>query len=388
MTSIHFLPPEVDSANFLFVAAAVVATFLTGAAVVKGNQAHEDAKPTPDFEAKQTYLNGPESRWQGMNIRKVWDKQVTGKGVRVHFSDAGLFANHEDLHGNPNLKLIQLNPNTDPAHGTASLGLMIAKRNGLGMTGICHAAELYLYNNEAYDEGYSQTLKDLLKHVAPGDIVGINRQTANWNVLSTFLPTLHDQAWWDMIKVLTERGAVVVCAAGNGSSKTIADKGTTKGHGVDLSQWRYFDDHAEAGAIVIGACQSWDGKAHYYSNYNYPHRMLNAWGDSVATLSYGDLQDKRGDDRDYTQRYAGTSSATPLVTGALSLIQSYAIEQHHVYLDANQMHLLVMQTGYQDATFPHTDVLPMGARPNVHGALVLLDRILGGGRFHPTRDEL
>jgi len=25
----------------------------------------------------------------------------------------------------------------------------------------------------------------------------------------------------------------------------------------------------------------------------------------------------------------------------------------------------------------------MGARPNVHGALVMLDRILGNGRFEP-----
>ena len=40
-----------------------------------------------------------------------------------------------------------------------------------------------------------------------------------------------------------------------------------------------------------------------------------------------------------------------------------------------------MAAGYHDATLPGTDVLPMGARPNVHGALVLLDRILGGGRF-------
>ncbi|MNJ59059.1 hypothetical protein D3C77_547220 [compost metagenome] len=70
------------------------------------------------------------------------------------------------------------------------------------------------------------------------------------------------------------------------------------------------------------------------------------------------------------------------------MIQSYAIEHHHIYLNANQMHLLVMESGYLDATLPHTDVLPMGARPNVHGALVLLDRILGGGRFHPVKDEL
>jgi hypothetical protein len=52
------------------------------------------------------------------------------------------------------------------------------------------------------------------------------------------------------------------------------------------------------------------------------------------------------------------------------------------------MHLLVSASGYQDATLPGTDVLPMGHRPDVQGALVMLDRLLGGGRFHSRRDEL
>jgi len=51
------------------------------------------------------------------------------------------------------------------------------------------------------------------------------------------------------------------------------------------------------------------------------------------------------------------------------------------------MHLLVMATGYQDATLPLTDVLPMGSRPNVEAALALLDRLLGGGSFR-AHDEL
>jgi len=49
--------------------------------------------------------------------------------------------------------------------------------------------------------------------------------------------------------------------------------------------------------------------------------------------------------------------------------------------------LLVMASGYADATLPLTDVLPMGRRPNVEAALVMLDRILGGGTFS-AHDEL
>ncbi|MDD2048421.1 S8 family serine peptidase [Pseudomonas putida] len=392
LESLHFVPPDREEGNILIAgAAAVLATLITGAAVVAGDKAYDNAQPTPDFEPLQTYLDEPGPRYKGMNVRKAWAQQVIGKGARVHFSDGGLFPNHEDLQGNPNLKIITLQPNGNPNHGTQSVGILLATPNGIGMTGVCHASELYLYNNHARNQAFrAQAPKDLLRHVEPGDIVAINRQSANGNVLATFLPSIHEREWWEMTQALTERGAVVLFAAANGSHATDASKDTTKGYGVNLSQWRYFDDHGDVNAILVGACQSWDGKPHQYSNFSYPNRMLNASGDSVATLGYGSdrLQDKSGSDRDYTATYGGTSSATPLVTGALSLIQSYAMEQHHLYLNADQMHLLVMQAGYRDATLPHSEVLPMGARPNVHGALVLLDQILGGGRFHSPRDEL
>ncbi|MFJ4434337.1 S8 family serine peptidase [Pseudomonas sp. NPDC089395] len=384
--NVAFLPPQLDY-GYLFAAAAAIATLLTGAAVVAGNNAYEEAQPTPDFEALQRYLETPGSRDKGLNIRKAWEAGVKGRGARVHFSDGGLHANHEDLRGNPRLKLIPPTVNSDPDHGTASAGILLATDNGVGMTGVCHAAELFLYDNRAVDaRGYSQTLKKLLAYTQPGDIVAVNRQTAHINALGTFLPSLHDKAWWDVTRALSTRGAVVLNAACNGTYRADPAVGTSANYGVDLSQWRYFNDQGDADAILVGACHSWDGKPHQYSNYNYRYRMLNAWGDSVATLGYGDLQDREGHDRDYTDNYTGTSSATPLVAGSLALIQAYAIEQHHLYLNTDQIHLLVMQSGYADATLPDSDRLPMGARPNVQGALMLLDRILQAGRFHLPDD--
>jgi len=386
MERVALLPPQLEQ-GYLFVAAAAIATLITGAAVVAGNHAHDQAQPTPDFQALQRYLDEPGPRDKGLNIRKAWEEGVNGRGARVHFSDAGLYPNHEDLQGNARLKVIAPTGNSDPDHGTASTGILLARDNGFGMTGICHAAELFLYDNRATDaRGHSQTLKKLLACTRPGDIVAVNRQTANIDAMVAFLPSLHDKTWWEVTRALTERGAVVLNAACNGAFKSDHNAGTSVNYGIDLSNWRYFIDHGDADAILVGACHSWDGKPHQYSNYNYRYRMLNAWGDSVATLGYGALQDKDGHDRDYTDDYAGTSSATPMVTGALALIQSYAMEQHHLYLNADQMHLLVMQSGYKDATLPHADRLPMGARPNVLGALELLDRILQAGRFHLPDD--
>ncbi|MGJ7550959.1 S8 family serine peptidase [Pseudomonas alloputida] len=387
--TLQFQTEHPDPHPFLLLAAGALATLLTGAAVVAGNRAYENAQPTPDFEPQQHYLDAPGGRWQGLNVQQAWNLRVRGRGARIHFSDGGLFPNHEDLRKNPALKIVALGPNDDPKHGTASAGILLAADNALGVTGISHESELFIYHNRAQDgAGRLRTLKDLLRQVEPGDIVGINRQTANVRDLYTFLPSVHEQNWWEAIRALTERGAVVLVAACNGSNRTDEKLGSVAGQGVDLSQWRNFNDRGDAGAILVGACQSWDGKPHAYSNHHYRYRMLNAWGDSVTTLSYGDLQDRPGDDRDYTDNYGGTSSATPMVTGALALIQSYAMEQHHLYLNAEQMHLLVMASGYDDASESGSEVLPMGARPNVQGALLLLDQVLGSGRFLSARDAL
>lgn len=345
--------------------------------------------PTPDFGALQTYLDAPGSATRGLNIRKAWARQVNGKGARVHLVDGGLFAQHEDLRHNPDLHVISLGANDDPGHGTASTGILVANPDQVGITGICHASEVRVHHARAENaKGELLVLRALHEQVAAGDIVVIPQQIQDFATPGTNLPFVHNKVFWTHLKLLAERGAVIVCAAGNGHERDDAGLGVRKNTGIDLSSGHFYIDHGEANVILVGACNSATGKAHTYSNHHYPYRMLNAWGDRVATLGFGDLQDRPGNDRDYTARYSGTSSATPMVAGALSLIQSYAMQQHHLYLDGNQLHLLVMQSGYEEAGSPDSAVLPMGVRPNVEGALVLLDQILGGGRFHSGRNEL
>ncbi|MEN8642262.1 S8 family serine peptidase [Pseudomonas sichuanensis] len=384
--SVQLLPRVAESPGWYLAGAGVLATLLTGGAVVLGNRAHENARPTPDFEALQTYLDEPATTTKGLNIRKAWERKVTGKGVRTHLTDGGLEMAHEDLPGIAQIHVVEAGPNDDPVHGTAAAGLLVAKANGFGTTGIAHGAQLYVYHNQ---NANSQTLKSLLRLVMPGDVVAFNREVEATGMPGTRLPTLHSQLWWNAIQNLNARGAVVVCAAGNGHRLDNAAVGAVKGRGVDLSAWRHFDNHGDAGAIVVGACQSWSGEPSEWSNFKYPYRMLNGWGDGVVTLGAihdKDLQDKPGTDRDYTDFYNGTSAATPMVAGALSLIQAYAIERHHIYLNGGQMHLLVMKSGYQDATLPGETNLPMGARPNVEGAMALLDTILASGQGR--KDEL
>ncbi|WP_288377314.1 S8 family serine peptidase [uncultured Pseudomonas sp.] len=384
---VHLPPVGEQSAAGPLLLAGALATVLTGVAVHYGNKAYDESQPTPDFEALQRYLDEPDALIKGLNIRKAWEKEVKGRGARVHLVDGGLYPNHEELRGNSAIKVIVLEPNGSPDHGSSSAGVIIASANGTGVTGISHQSEVFFYNSEAG----RRTLDQLLIRVMPGDVVTIVRQVHDAKRPEAYLPTLHSAMWSSVIERLVDRGAVVVCAAGNGFNQDNSDIGAVAGTGVNLSRWRYFDATKDIGAIVVGACESWSGHPHRKSNYNYPYRMLNAWGDSVVTLGLsptGFLQDKDGNDRDYTNIYGGTSSATAMIGGALTLIQSYAMEQHHLYLNAYEMHMLLMQTGYTDAMFPHESQPPMGVRPNVYAALRRLDRILDGGRFYsPQKNE-
>jgi subtilisin family serine protease len=124
--------------------------------------------------------------------------------------------------------------------------------------------------------------------------------------------------------------------------------------------------------MLVGACYHNNGHRAYFSNYNHTTSMINSWGDwQVVTTGYGTLQKLPGNDRNYTKDFSGTSSATPLCSGALALIQSYAKRHYGVFLNAFEMRELIAKTGYSDGKEEG-----IGYRPNVLAATEFLDGIM------------
>jgi hypothetical protein len=190
----------------------------------------------------------------------------------------------------------------------------------------------------------------------PGDIVSLD---IHFGGRGTWLPALDLYAWWVNIKALTEKGAIVVMAAGNG--------GNFIGAGS-----RRMRDYGDSGGILIGCCYNYDGSRLSYSNYGHRFNLLNSWGNAVVTTGYGDLQRRPGNNRNYAEHYGGTSSATPLCAAAMALIQSYAIEKHGVFLNAREMTDLITRTGYVEGLKEG-----IGHRPNVDKAIEQLANQLG-----------
>ena len=138
------------------------------------------------------------------------------------------------------------------------------------------------------------------------------------------------QYWDDVysaIRVAVAKGICVVEAAGNGNEN------------FNLPIFRNTGLQKDAGAIVVGAgvpptdhfdfhdtratVGSGPALAHLVSNYG---KIVNvqAWGWHVATTGYGDAQGGANQNDWYTLRFSGTSSASPIVTGAVACLQGHA----------------------------------------------------------------
>jgi hypothetical protein len=76
---------------------------------------------------------------------------------------------------------------------------------------------------------------------------------------------------------------------------------------------------------------------------------MQGWGESVATLGYGDLRpiDGLADDRQfYTLIFSGTSSATPIVSGVAAMLQGLQLEvDDEAPFSSEQMRDLLKTTG-------------------------------------------
>lgn len=301
----------------------------------------EENIDTPDFSLLQGYLEGG----AGMNIRSVMDKGNTGDRATIRFLDFGIYQHHEDFQAG-NIHVVSSRDETkDCNHGTASVGCIASGSNEFGVTGIANGSPFYFYDTGDLDK--------ILEQANPGDIVGLDIQ---WNTDRGYIPAIGIKSWWDRIQMLTEKGVIVLAAAGNGAN--------------DLSDTTICPDYGDSGAMLVGACNSGDGRRRPLSNYGHYASVINSWGEDVVTTGYGYLQSKGGNNRNYTDRYSGTSSATPLCVGALSLLQSYA-KQKGLLLTPETMKAVIELSGYTEGVDDK-----IGKRPDVAQLTTVIDRMV------------
>ena len=329
---------------------------------------------TPPYERLQGYL-GPAPA--GIGAAAAWSAPG-GRGDGVWFADVegGWNDKHEDLAGDRVRAIGRRMPGRYwEAHGTAVLGEVVARDNELGMYGIAPAVPRVVTSSIA--DVSSATAIDLAQaELRPGDVLLIELHSKGPR--GRFLPLEFWDDVFDAIRIATARGVVVIEAAGNG------------GEDLDHETYRGKLDRAgrDSGAIMVGAgapaVKGWVDRSRLdFSNHG-SRVDVQGWGRMVATLDYGDLQGCDATGRKYTNTFAGTSSASPIVAGAAILLEGIARTERGRPLSPTELRRLLTETGSPQTDGPHGPATEhIGPRPDVAKALARLRDHPGTGDVDP-----
>ncbi|MEJ7600252.1 MAG: S8 family peptidase [Kofleriaceae bacterium] len=274
---------------------------------------------TPSFESYQGYL-GPAPH--GIDAPAAWRRGHRGAGVWFGDVEGGWNAEHEDLPGD-RIEHVAGIPIRDPswrAHGTAVLGQVVGRDNGKGVVGIAPDVER-VFTASIDRVSVAEAIDVTANRLRPGDVLLIELQGGGPR--GRYIPVEYWDDVFDAIHAATQRGVIVVEAAGNGDEDL-----DHRAYGKKFDRTR-----RDSGAIMVGAGgpprPGFTDRARLdFSNYG-ARVDVQGWGRRVATLDYGDLQACDGEDawyadRHYTGEFSGTSSASPIVAGAAVLLQGIA----------------------------------------------------------------
>jgi len=318
------------------------------AAVLTGSQAG-----SRNFEPAQGYLHSPPN---GIGAMHVWPRPGgKGQGIRICDIEGNWQFTHEDLPaGIPLVGGTLINDLGWRNHGTAVLGEMVSKPGQVGTVGIAHGARALVhsavvggvFNAAAAIAGAAATL-------SAGDVILIELHAIG-GPNNKYLAM---QYWPDIFSAIvaaTAKGITVVEAAGNGNENfdlpAFKNTGLQKDSGAivvgaGIPQTDFFDTDNSYGHIGVPRSRIW------FSNYG---RIVNVhgWGWHVTTTGYGDAQGGGSENAWYTHRFSGTSSASPIVTGAVAVLQGIAKAKKGNPLTPKRVRTILMQSGTPQVAGP------------------------------------
>jgi serine protease len=287
---------------------------------------HGDLTPwTPQFRQRQDYLDAAPN---GVSYRSI--SSIVGARFQGHSLaqiEGAWTVGHEDLP-----KLTSSSLLTGPRmmsgweqHGDACLGILVGARNGYGVEGMASGLNRLYVAAVGYVDAQGMTLsydtgkaaiETAMATLKPGDVA---TSSFGWLINSNIhAPVDHPQACFDAVRNLTALGIHYVISAGN-SNTSLEDP---------VYGGRYLSQALPSGALIVGASENGPLEKTPSSNYG-PRVDANAWGYKVVTTgNHGDLFWPNFDERQtYTQSFAGTSSATPIVAGAVAAYVGAVEEQ-------------------------------------------------------------
>lgn len=270
--------------------------------------------PQPLVAQEAEILEAEKIPWgvERINAPSLWP-EVTGRGVRVGVIDTGVYTGHPDLIGFDGVLAVRGGFNAidggsyedDNNHGTYIATILAARENGVGIIGVAPDAELYAIKVlSASGSGYSSDVVKGYQWALDQDLKIVNLSLGSY---------WHSQSMRDAMVAAAWQGMGTICAAGNDGQTPIIYPAK------------------DPVAVCVGATGLNDTKMSW-SNWG-PALQLNG---VMAPGNWILAGNKEGG----WQRIAGTSAATPHVTGLVALLedvvkQSWA-ERRFIFAGASQ----------------------------------------------------
>lgn len=330
----------------------------------------------PDFFPDQGYLQAAPD---GMAAATLWDVPG-GSGtspsqgpVRVCDIEFSWNLDHVDL---PPVTMLVPNgktvwsPLVDDNHGTAVLGQLASKRDSVGTTGAVYDAAFFVAPSgldSAWQVGVA--IIEALTVLGEGDVLLIEHEMTG--PTGEPVPIEWWPSWYAAVVTAVGNGVHVIEAAGNGASDLDAVIFSTGNGG----HWPFRPEN-NSGAIIVGAGAapaSYGGTDTARSRLgysNYGSRVdLQGWGEQVATTGFGYAYPLEGKNSWYTKTFSGTSSAAPMVAGAVAALESVFREATDgAHLSPAVMREILVTTGspQRAGTYPISEQI--GPFPNLPAA--------------------